>query len=450
MKQYIQHNSKSLLHLLIVCTVFLLPFDFSILSTTHKNLSHVFRYSFAIPLCITIMVWFVLQMPGFIDIMQSKRHQIWLVCGILLAIWMFMTSNWAYNPREALALQTALQFTLGFIFVFVVICYPPPLRWMCYAIMVSLFINAFIGITQTLINDTIGIAFLGEAVNAIHRLPPDAAIEFLGSPRLRSYGLTGNPNILAGLIITQLFWCGVWLNRSTTRLSRNIALWAGVLGLFALLTTFSRGAWGGLIGASLIVFVTIPKDWQKIRYWLRSKLPLIAIVLIVMGILVGPFIIQRFSPSGGRAKVDNSLDARIIFSQIAWESIKDSPIIGIGAGSSRYFARQYGEANLDLPYPADRPHNILLYTLQELGIVGLFLWLGMVGAGFSLLLTYKPDAQDYASRILIVGGVLAMFMAGILDHYPVHVFSTQILWLLSLGYAISLEPIYGFNEKTQI
>jgi hypothetical protein len=422
--------------------MFLLPFEIALVSTSPINLTYLFRFAFTIPLCITIGLWLIVGMPGFSDMIGSTKHRMWLVFGICFAVWMVTTRIWAYDPTKVFVLQVAFQFSLGFTFVVVVLCHPPPLRWMSGVIITSLAINSIVGITQTLMNDAIGLEFLGEPIDFMRNSKHIATLSFMGHTRLRSFGLTSNPNILGGLLITQLFWCAILFKQLTSRRLQYIVGGVSFLGLLALFTSFSRGAWVGFVGASLLVFLSLPKDWHKLRSQFKRFLPIVILAGIGISMTFGPSIIQRFSLSGVGTELDNPISARFIHSYIAWEAVKESPIVGIGAGSSKYYSWRYGEENITFPFINDYPHNILLYILEESGLVGLVLWTGMLSAGLATIIHYDPHKTDYDIRLILLGGALAMLIAGIFDHYPARVYSTQILWMVSLGYAMSLKPLH--------
>lgn len=119
---------------------------------------------------------------------------------------------------------------------------------------IQLFIQAVVGITQSLRQSSIGLSALGE-----YRLDPDwqgVSIVASGDSRLlRAYGLTDHPNILGGCLAFGLMILMLWYLVTN---SNGRILLSGLFALSgtALLLTFSRAAWLALsAGTALFLYI---------------------------------------------------------------------------------------------------------------------------------------------------------------------------------------------------
>jgi O-antigen ligase len=140
---------------------------------------------------------------------------------------------------------------------------------------------------------------------------------------------------------------------------------------------------------------------------------------------------------------------------VAWQITRDHPLAGVGMDNFTAVAPEYLQRNLDVRRPdlflranSTEVHNTYLSVLAELGVVGLILFLGFLGAVLVVAcrsaraLARGPDLEsDLLARALIVGA------AGMLAAY--FFFSAEFekqLWLI-LGSLIALSTLAGENRR---
>src|SRR5690606_16483145 len=101
--------------------------------------------------------------------------------------------------------------------------------------------------------------------------------------------------MLAGFLMVALLAASAWV------LSRRLVVWwlgtlIALMGLWALLLTFSRAAWGGLLVGGLMM---LPLVWRaRLRErdsWLPvlTTLGMMAGVVLIFGLLFSPFLRAR-------------------------------------------------------------------------------------------------------------------------------------------------------------
>jgi len=230
-----------------------------------------------------------------------------------------------------------------------------------------------------------------------------------GQAFLRAYGTFPHPNILGGFLLICLAGPIVlFLRKEKPNLFALLLL---VLGSSLLALTFSRSAW---IATAIFLLILIYKSkilsLQKISVMFFIAISAFGLTLIPLREL---FITRTTIPTTTTEEV--SLEGRIWLTEQAMILIKESPVMGGGAGSFTIQLDNRDEGS-DFVEPV---HNILLLVVSELGILGLVLLVAIVvSIGKSFLQSKNPNA------IIIGALLLGLGIIGIFDHY---------LWTLAPG-----------------
>jgi putative inorganic carbon (HCO3(-)) transporter len=199
---------------------------------------------------------------------------------------------------------------------------------------------------------------------------------------VRIYSTLDNPNLLGGYLLPILPLALVALLRWQGRWQRLFAGLALLLGALALVFTYSRGAWMGMVSGLGILGLLLL--WRAIRHWprfWRRTLPLLlallaAVLLVVLVAKVEPLRVRVMSLVAGRE--DSSNNFRLNVWAAVLQMIQERPWIGIGPGNSAF--------NLIYPlyqqpkFNALSAYSIPLEWTVEAGIPGLL-------AGVALFLT---------------------------------------------------------------
>ncbi len=259
----------------------------------------------------------------------------------------------------------------------------------------------------------------------------------------RVYSYLGNPNLLAGYLLTAValsmaafFVWRLWLPKilAATMVFANSA---------CLYFTDSRGGWIGMLAAILVFLLFLRLWWGAYlpRFWRKWLLPLvfggIAAFLITAIVFVEPLRLRITSIFAGRE--DSSNNFRMNVWAAVFEMIGDRPLIGIGPGNDAFNAIYplYQRPR----FTALSAYSIFLEIIVETGFIGLsaFLWL--------LIITYQHGyktlnyLRESGSKqgFWLIAALAAM--AGMLAHGVVDTvwYRPQIssLWWLSMAIVAS-------------
>ena len=222
---------------------------------------------------------------------------------------------------------------------------------------------------------------------------------------IRIYGPLGNPNLLAGYLLPLIPLAAVALLRWRAWGHRLFAAVTTVLSTAAVVFTYSRGGWLGLLAALAVLILLLllrsTAHWPPL--W-RRLLPLAALLLggmlvVVVATQLEPIRTRVVSLLAGRG--DSSNNFRINVWLAAIEMVHDRPWLGIGPGNhafnSIYPLYQQPKFN------ALSAYSVPLEVLVELGIPGLLascgLLLSSVRAGLRL---------DDSTGLIAIGSLAAI------------------------------------------
>ena len=247
-----------------------------------------------------------------------------------------------------------------------------------------------------------------------------------------------NPNILSVYLILLFPFAVARLLQKTSPLR-----YAGNLLVFCIFTaaivyTWSRGAWIGVI-AALVVF-------------LFAVNPATVYLLIPVG--VGTPLLLKFaaSPIADRLASTNLADSSISYRfgiwQGSWRMIGNHFFGGIGVGEDAFTA-VYPYYALSGIEAATHTHSLYMQYLVEFGITGLILFLLFVFLFYQCAFTHWRDERNDKLRLTAIAagcGILAVLINGFADHvfYNSRIF---FLFFAVAGIAVALSRIGKTEEE---
>ena len=200
---------------------------------------------------------------------------------------------------------------------------------------------------------------------------------------IRIYGPLGNPNLLAGYLLPIVPLAVVVVFRWHGLGQKVFAAVTGLLSATAVLFTYSRGGWLGLLAAiAVLVFLLLLRgtaEWPPL--W-RRLVPLG--VLFAGGVLVviaatqlEPIRTRVVSLVAGRG--DSSNNFRINVWLAAVEMIQDRPWLGIGPGNNAFNSMYplYQQPKFN----ALSAYSVPLELMVEMGVPGLLACCGLLVSG---------------------------------------------------------------------
>lgn len=388
---------------------------------------YVSSFALLLPLLFTVFAWLLTGLPGIRVFMNSSIRAGWAIMLLLLFLWMYGSSGWAFmSEREPqLAINAFVQFGCVVLFALAVACAGPPPRVVIAALIVGLIWNTLLGGAQVVLQGSVGITLLGEfSISAAQR---GASVIQSGDIRwLRPYALLPHPNILAGIFFVGLLALvyGLTAKRAIIRLTSLIVM---IPALWVFLLTFSRGGYLAFVAGA---FVLLPLLWRNRRS--QNGLGLALAAALIVG--VSFFLVYRpllFARAGVGLESTELYSAaeRSILSQTAVRAISENTLVGVGAGNFPWRASYYLYYD-NSPVRGNQVHHMLLAVWAELGLVGLLLLVSAVIFGIEAVLQrIRAQEGDTAGRAVLLAGFIALMIAGLFEHYPYTLLQMQtLLW----------------------
>ena len=222
---------------------------------------------------------------------------------------------------------------------------------------------------------------------------------------IRIYGPLGNPNLLAGYLLPLVPLAVIALIRWQGLGQKMFAGMTGVLSAAAVVFTYSRGGWLGLLAtlAVLVLLLLLRSTAHWPLLW-RRLVPLG--VLLMGGVLVvlaatqlEPIRTRVVSLVAGRG--DSSNNFRINVWLAALEMVQDRPWIGIGPGNNAF--NSIYPLYQQPKFNALSAYSVPLELLVEMGIPGLLACCGL------LISSVRAGLRcDGESGLIAIGSLAAM------------------------------------------
>ncbi len=232
-----------------------------------------------------------------------------------------------------------------------------------------------------------------------------------GKTVIPPYGLFRHPNVFGGFLSVTLLWL-VYKIKERKEFAASF-----LLGVVVLFLTFSQGAWISFVLGAL--FLILIRRFGKAGV-IGSLLSTGAVVSLGMLLPFFPYSSKMASTAVRSALFDSG--ARII---------SERPLFGTGLNTSSVVIEKY----LDLPSLIRFPqpvHNIFFTILLESGLFALASFiLTLFYAGYLLL------KQNFGPAAFVFVSLLQFLILGSFDHYLWTIQQTQLLFWLTLGFALS-------------
>ncbi|MGB6117716.1 MAG: O-antigen ligase family protein [Mesorhizobium sp.] len=254
----------------------------------------------------------------------------------------------------------------------------------------------------------------------------------------RAAGVFQDPNVFGPFMVLP----GIWLLYRI--LTGNLSDWlrCGPLLLiivFAILLSFSRGAWGLFAVSAVLVMGTLFLRSQSGMFRLRlAMMSVAAVAVLALGLIIAlqfPAISDLFST---RAQLVQSYDGarlgRFARYVIGFQLATEKPL-GIGPLE---FGQLYGEDT----------HNIWLKALMDYGWLGFACWLTMIvwtiAGGFRILFRERPWQPYLLCAWVVLIGHVALGTVIDTDHWRHFYLLLGLIW----G-AMALEMRHGAHQPSQ-
>jgi putative inorganic carbon (hco3(-)) transporter len=268
------------------------------------------------------------------------------------------------------------------------------------------------------------------------------------SKTTRVYSYLGNPNLLAGYLLPAVIFSLVAIFAWQSWLKKALAVTMLIVNSAALVLTFSRGGWIGLVVAVLAVMALLVY-WQSVEmppFWRTWSLPIVLgglIGLLVLAVIFIEPVRQRvFSIFADRKDSSNNFRRNVW--DAVFEMIRDRPIFGIGPGHNS-FNKVYPLYQRPR-YTALSAYSILFEVTVETGFVGLacFLWLIIVTFNTALLQMQRLRQLRSREGFWLIGAIailLGMLAHGTVDTVWYRPEVNTLWWLIVALIASYWKPL---------
>lgn len=265
----------------------------------------------------------------------------------------------------------------------------------------------------------------------------------------RLVGPLGDANFFAQVMVV-LALLGVERFVHDKKLTAKIL--AGLCAALSILTvvfTFSRSATVSLV-FSLIVF-----------FWIYRLKPAQLIVVLLIGVVLVLYApatyfervmsLRDVLPENGYVDLtsDRAIQGRASQSLTAWVMIREKPLLGVGLNNYTTLYQEYAKSlGLAPSATARSPHNLYLEVAAETGIVGLTVFLLLVGLAFRAILFARTKLQEAGMDdfVHMVTGFAIAFGGYLVTAIFAHAAYPRYFYLL-LGIAYALPKLI---EQLQI
>ena len=235
---------------------------------------------------------------------------------------------------------------------------------------------------------------------------------------VRIYSTLENPNLLAGYLLPVLPLALVGLLRWPGLARKLFALTALVLGLAAVVLTYSRGAWMGLVTQAgvtiLLLAIRGTRTWPPLWRKLAPLLLLLggAALLVVLVTQVEPLRVRVMSLLAGRE--DSSNNFRINVWLAALDMIQARPWLGIGPGNDAF--NQIYPLFQQPKFNALSAYSIPLELAVEAGIPGLLAGIGLLVASLRTATSlWRGDGFFSLPALAVIAVIAGLGVQGLTD-----------------------------------
>lgn len=304
---------------------------------------------------------------------------------------------------------------------------------------------------------------------AIHALFERAGIMlFLPGSSLRVQSITGNAVILAPYILLHL-WLPLLLVRSYWYRWQYVAVLTAVflVDLLVIYFTATRAVFVALFvavallcGIAAALFPRLfPHHKGKGRRWFIGILALFVFAPLLLWqfrdsqIVTGNYALHRLTSY--ETMMDDyspyaTVGTRLMVWKMAWNGIVERPLLGWGQESFYLVFQKYYDpalfAKLEPWY--DRPHNVVLRTLLDAGIVGTSVYIALLVAVLGMI--WKGVRDERFSPWLglsLVGFFISYFVQGLFSYDTLHTYLPFFAMLAYVEFAYSERRVDAFTAS---
>ncbi len=361
--------------------------------------------------------------------------------GLGFLTWQLLSSTWAASAAyaDSVVAETGRGFLI-FVFVVLIVRSEARFQLVAGATVAASAALALVGVLQATTGADFG-EFFGFGRIKLAQIYGDVF-------EARIAGPYGDPNFFAQslLLVLPLAIGLLWSARS--RRARIAAGAAAAVILAAIILTYSRGA---ALALGVLSFVVVAAFGVRNR---RRALAILVLASLLFAVLPSGFVtrlatVTEFLPGVVVEDPDSSFEKRRVVTTVAWLIFLDHPFLGVGVGNYAHHFQDYalriGSDARDYLAATEGerqyPHNLYLELLAEGGLVGLSLFLGLVGTILGRLASTASSAGT-SSRQVLVRAVGLGLVGYLISALFLHGAFQRLLWMF-LALAVATDRLEG-------
>lgn len=275
--------------------------------------------------------------------------------------------------------------------------------------------------------------------------------------RARVDSRLGNAAYMAVYTLFHIFFTYLLATYSKVRAHQVLYGIVGLIFVYTMLLTGTRGTFLGLLGGTTVSIAYIALFGRKYphlrKYAIGGFLALVIFVLSFIAVKDTNFV--QDSPLRRVANIDIQQDlvVRTTIWSMAWEGVKERPLLGWGQGNFNYvFNEQYNPSLYGQEQWFDRVHNIFFDWLIAGGFLGFIAYFSIMLAVIYYLFVEPVILKKESKFTVVEQAVLLGLLAGYLMHNLVvfdniisYIFYGTMLALLHSRVSKSVNSIENFK-----
>ena len=338
-------------------------------------------------------------------------HNKLLLFPFVLVFFSFLSTIWSAEKLLAISrLFKLLEFSLLYVYLWINVPRGTFLKSTLKVIIFTGIAHGLLGIAQFIKQSSIGLFWLKESILS-QGMTGIAKIVLNGDIYIRSYGLFPHPNILGGFLLLSLLCTFMYIKLfhveqfNGEKKSEAVALakmfhvehcvkkpvfisLIVIIQIMALFLTFSKSAIFGLFVAIIYIVskyfsINVPRGtfkWSKRGAWIKF--------LLVVGIFIATMFILK---PEYYSLIGRSVEDRIGYLNVSRGTFFANPILGIGSGQ---YVNNLLNVKGTLDWQYQPVHNVFLLILNELGLIGLALFIVLLFKLFHVEQFNKDNAVN--------------------------------------------------------
>lgn len=244
-----------------------------------------------------------------------------------------------------------------------------------------------------------------------------------------------NPNSIA-LVSTSVLLAAMSIRTLVIRL----AVMAPIAGVIVL-TGSRAAAVGAGAGLAAIVWLRLRANGRSVAVFLLIGLLLTVGVTIAYGDVLYKALDRFYDLSKADRGIGSGATGRVAAWKAAWELFTRNPVLGVGFRAHEHLLKVDTSA-----------HNGYLATLAEVGVIGFFGVLYLVGRGLRLLWAGSKEPERGFTYSVLFGLCLAYLLLAVFERYLINVGNpTSLLFLLGvMRPGLMQEPVEEPDESSTL